>query len=127
MSSFDPHAFDPEVFDPNSFDPMAAAIDWLEAYRSASLAIVDMYAERCLLECVCNGSTAVHGRAAITEYWQRRFTEKPAGELIDLQPQGDDVVITYRVPDGAVQAVLQFDDHGKVRRSRCSPAVLLRR
>lgn len=127
MSAFDPHSFDPEVSDPGSFDPMAAAIDWLEAYRAASLAIVDMYAERASLECTCNGSTVLYGREAITEYWRQRFVEKPAGELTDLQPQGDGVAVTYRVPDGLVQAVLQFNADGKIWHSRCSPAVSLRR
>ena len=29
----------------STFDPMAAAVDWLDAYRAASLTIVSMYLE----------------------------------------------------------------------------------
>ena len=28
----------------NSFDPMAAAVDWLDAYRANDLSIVELYA-----------------------------------------------------------------------------------
>jgi hypothetical protein len=102
-----------------AFDPMAVAIDWLDAYRAASISIVDLYADDGSLECGC-ASTALHDRTAITEYWLRRFVEEPAGELMDLQPLGENVVIRYRVPDGIVRAVLQFDDDGKISRSFCS-------
>ena len=47
--------------------------------------------------------------------------EKPAGELVDLQHAGPDIVVGYRVPDGVVQALLRFDDVGKIERSRCGP------
>jgi ketosteroid isomerase-like protein len=35
----------------SSFNPMAAALDWLDAYRAADLSIVDMYAPNAVLEC----------------------------------------------------------------------------
>jgi ketosteroid isomerase-like protein len=50
----------------SSFDPMAAAIDWLDAYRASDLSIADLYSESAALEC-CNGQATVVGRAAITE------------------------------------------------------------
>jgi hypothetical protein len=101
---------------------MAAAIDWLDAYRAAALSIIDMYAVDASLECDCGGAKVLFGRAAITEYWRRRFVEKPAGELVNLHPEGDDVVVSYRVPDGIVQAILKFDGDGKVKSSRCGPS-----
>ena len=102
-----------------SFDPIAAAIDWLDAYRAASLSIVDLYADGAALECSCNGQEIMFGRVAITEYWRQRFQDKPAGELTDLQPDVDAIVVSFRVPDGIVQAVLDFDPNGKIERLRC--------
>ena len=105
----------------SSFDPMAAAIDWLDAYRAASLSIVNFYAPDAALDCGCGGQKEIVGRAAITEYWRQRFVERPAGELTDLALRGNDVVVSYRVPDGVVRAVLQFDDAGKISRCQCGP------
>jgi hypothetical protein len=63
----------------------------------------------------------VYGRAAITGYWLQRFADKPAGELIELQPNGDGILVSYRVPDGMVQAILYFDCDSKIARSICAP------
>jgi hypothetical protein len=99
----------------STFDPMAAALDWLDAYRAASLSIVDLYAELASLECACGGRRIMVGHDAITAYWGQRFREKPA------QHTGPDIVVSYRVPDAVVQALLRFDDVGKIERSRCGP------
>jgi hypothetical protein len=85
------------------------------------LSIVDLYAELASLECACGGPRIMVGHDAITAYWGQRFREKPAGELVDLQHTGPDIVVGYRVPDGVVQALLRFDDVGKIERSRCGP------
>jgi hypothetical protein len=105
----------------STFDPMAIAIDWLDAYRAGSLSIVDSYTSDAALECGCSGIKVVRGRAAITEYWLRRFAEKPAGELDELQPTDNGIVVSYRVPEGLVQATLYFDETGKIARSVCGP------
>jgi len=105
----------------SSFDPLAAAIDWLDAYRAASFSIVDMYAIDGSLECSCDGSKTLYGRAAITEYWRHRFADEPAGELIDLRPADGAIVLSYRAPCEVVQAVLRFDGDGKIIRSQCGP------
>jgi hypothetical protein len=107
----------------SSFDPLAVAIDWLDAYRAKALSIVELYADSAALECACSGAKELYGRAAISEYWRQRFIEKPAGELTDIRPDGDSVVVSYRVPDGVEQAILRFDDEGRIRRSVCGPAV----
>lgn len=107
----------------SSFDPMAAAIDWLDAYRARSLSIIDQYAVDAALECGCGGAKELYGRAAIREYWRQRFVDKPAGELTDLQADGDSIVVSYEVPNEIVQAILRFDDEGKIRRSVCGPTV----
>ena len=105
----------------SSFDPMAAAIDWLDAYRAASIEIVDLYADGATLECGCGGMKVIAGRGALIEYWRQRFAHNPAGELQDLQPEGSGIGVSYRVPDGIVQAILNFDAEGKIERSRCGP------
>ena len=38
-----------------SVDLMAAAIDWLDAYRAGDLFIVDCYADDASLQCDCGG------------------------------------------------------------------------
>jgi hypothetical protein len=106
----------------SSFDPMATAVDWLDAYRSATLSIVDLYAPDAALECGCNGQTTVTGRSALTEYWRQRFVEKPAGELEGLQMAGDAaVLLSYKVPGGIVQATLKFNHAGEIVRTQCGP------
>ena len=107
---------------PPPVDRMGATIDWLDAYRAASLSIVHMYAEDGSVECGCGGQKVLSGFAAISEYWQQQLVEKPAGELEDLQINSDGIVVTFRVPDGLVQAALHFTDEGKIGRSRCGPA-----
>ena len=104
-----------------SFDPIGATIDWLDAYRAASLSIVNMYAEDGSVECGCGGQQLLSGSAAISEYWQQQLVVMPAGELEDLQNNGDNIVVTFRVPNGLVQAALHFTDEGKIGRSRCGP------
>jgi len=104
-----------------SFDPMAAAIDWLDAYRAAAISIVDLYSVRATVECDCVRQKIISDRATLIRYWQRRFVEKPAGELEDLQPDRTRTVISYRVPGGIVQAILHFDANGKIEHSRCRP------
>jgi hypothetical protein len=98
----------------STFDPMAAALDWLDAYRAASYSIVNMYSKTALLEYECCGPTTLVGHTAIAHYWRGRFEEQPAGELVDLRPDGDSIAVCYRVPGGADQALLNFDDVGKI-------------
>ena len=103
----------------SAFDPMAAAIDWLDAYRAASLSIVDMYAASGALECACGGRTTLVGRDAMTAYWRQRFAQMPAGELEDLLVEGDEIVVGYRVANAVMSVALSFDDNGKIKLSRC--------
>ena len=103
-------------------DLMAAVIDWLDAYRAGDLLIiVDCYADDASLRCDCGGRTELLGTDAITSYWHQWLVEKPAGELLDLQWNGSDVVLDFRVPGGVVQATLTFDADGSLLRSRCGP------
>ena len=83
-----------------AFDPMAAAVDWLDAYRAGSLFIVDLYASDATAECRCGGMKVARGRFAISDYWLKRLNDHPAGELLELQPNGDAIAVSYRVPAG---------------------------
>ena len=106
----------------SSFDPMAAAIDWLDAYRAADLSIADLYAEDAARECGCDSQTVVIGRSAIAAYWRLRFVAKPACDLESLQTDGGEaIVMSYAVPGGLVQAAFEFNDAGEIIRSRCGP------
>ena len=105
-----------------TFDPLDAAMNWFDAYRAATLSITEMYADDASVECACGGVKQLHGRVAISEYWRQRFVQWPAGELADLQPDGARVVLSYRVPEGLVQAILWFDGEGKIRSSVCGQA-----
>lgn len=105
-----------------SFDPMAAAIDWLDAYRAASLPdIISLYDASAAVECSCGGHNVIMGKTAIAAYWCQRFQEKPAGELNDLQIDGEKVIVTYQVSSGPVQASLFFAPTGKIARTVCGP------
>jgi len=103
-----------------AFDSMAAAIDWLDAYRGKSLNVSDMYAADAALECACSGERVL-GSTAIEKYWRDRFGKWPALALIDLQPcDGNAVAIAYMTSDGPVRAVLGFDDEsGEIVWQRC--------
>ena len=103
-------------------DPMAVAVDWLDAYRDASLdQIVAMYSPDGMIECACGGRKIIQGAEGISAYWRHRFLEIPALELDDLQMDGGAVVISYRTSSGIVQALLDIEEDGMIYRCRCGP------
>jgi ketosteroid isomerase-like protein len=105
----------------SSFDPMAAAVDWLDAYRAAKLELLmALYADDAALE--CGTKTRLVGRDSIAAYWRKRFEQKPAGELEDLATEGPDVIISYRLPSGVGRTTMSFDHAGKIRRCSCALA-----
>lgn len=109
-----------------SLDPMAAAIDWLEAYRAADLeAILRMYSENATVECGCSGMKTVTGSEAIRAYWVQRFRDYPAADLEDLQPSREGTRISYKSSHGVVVASLQFDPAGRITHVFCGPQVLI--
>ena len=68
-----------------TFDAMAAAIDWLDAYRDSDIeTIVKMHADGAVVECHCDGAETITGRESLRAYWERRFTDYPASDLDDL-------------------------------------------
>lgn len=104
----------------SSFDPMAAAVDWLDAYRAADPDIANLYATDATVEC-CDGHTTLVGRKAIAQYWRMRFLEKPASRLEDLRANGDTVLVSYAVPGETLRVTLRFSEAGEISRSSCTP------
>lgn len=106
-----------------AFDGMAIAIDWLDAYRAAKLdKILDLYDDEASLECGCGGQKILVGKAALREYWIKRFAEQPAIELEDIQPTTDGIALAYQTSEGLVRVVFSFDAAGKIGRTLCGPA-----
>lgn len=86
-----------------SFDPLAAAIDWLHAYRSSDLeTIINMYSDDAVIECGCCAMTTVTGKAALRTYWEQRFQDSVPSDLEDLQPSHEGAMITYQARNGTV-------------------------
>lgn len=105
-----------------SFDSMGLAIDWLDAYRRQSLAdLLELYSGSASIECGCAGSSVIVGKGAIAAYWMDRFRAKPATCLLDIQPEGRAVVLTYKAADESVSAALHFDDTARITLQTCGP------
>jgi hypothetical protein len=106
----------------NPCDPMAVAVDWLDAYRDASVdQIVAMYSPDGVVECACEGRKIIQGRRSLWAYWQHRCIERPALELVNLQMDGGAVVVSYRISSGIVHALLDIAEDGLITRCRCGP------
>ncbi|MCK1478489.1 nuclear transport factor 2 family protein [Bradyrhizobium sp. 197] len=106
-----------------SFDPMAAAVDWLDAYRAGDIeTILGMYAEDATLHCGCGGMKAIIGREGLHAYWMDRLWQFPASELDNLQPSDDGALISYVARNGIVSVVLTFDALGQIVTHSCGPS-----
>lgn len=107
-----------------SFDPMAAAIDWLDAYRAGDIeAILEMYAEDAVVHCGCGGVKTITGREALRAYWIDRLREHPAGELDGLnRSHNDETIISYITNTGVMSALFAFDAAGRIKELNCNPS-----
>jgi hypothetical protein len=106
-----------------SFDPMAAAVDWLDAYRDGDLeTILAMYADDAVVHCGCGGMKTISGRQGLQEYWVDRLKNYPASRLDNLQPTADATIISYVSRDGIVSAILTFNASGKIAALSCGPS-----
>src|SRR3954462_3315123 len=57
-----------------SFDPMAAAIDWLGAYRAGDIeGSLRMYADDAVVRCDCGGTKTITGKERLRAYWLERL------------------------------------------------------
>ena len=99
---------------------MAVAIDWLDAYRSARIdQMVALHGPDAVIDCACVSDSAIHGEENIASYWRHRFVESPALELVDLQADGEAVVITYRTSNGIIEALLDIAEDGLITCCAC--------
>ena len=98
------------------FDAMAAAVDWLDAYRAGDIdVILEMFAEDAAVECRCWGMTTIIGKEGLRAYWKRRLQDYPASDLDDVQPSNDGAAISYHARDRVVGAMLEFNPAGQLR------------
>lgn len=106
-----------------SFDPMAAAVDWLDAYRASDIeALLAMYADDALIHCGCGGFKTSSDEDSRRAYWLDRLARYPASGLDNLQPSGETVVISYIARGGIVSANLAFDRVGRIAAHVCGPS-----
>jgi|SRR6185437_6133459 ketosteroid isomerase-like protein len=106
-----------------SFDPMAAAVDWLDAYRAGDIeTLLDMYADDVMVHCGCGGMKTLAGREALRAYWLDRLQKYRALDLADLQLSPEGPTISYLTTTGVVRAVLVFDPVGKIKILQCGPS-----
>ena len=106
-----------------SFDPMAAAVDWLDAYRAGDLEnLLDMYADEAAINCGCGGMKTITGRAGLRAYWTDRLREYPASNLENLQPIAEGASISYSAPQGVVSVLLTFNWMGLIILHSCGPS-----
>ncbi|WP_441237529.1 nuclear transport factor 2 family protein [Bradyrhizobium sp. 930_D9_N1_4] len=104
-----------------SFDPMAAAVDWLDAYRAGDIeTILNMYADDAVVHCGCDNLT-ITGRDALRAYWVQRLRDYPASELDNLQPSDSGTSISYVTGNGVVSALLAFNAAGQIKALSCGP------
>lgn len=105
-----------------SFDPMAAAVDWLDAYRAGELeALLKMYADDAVVHCGCGGMKTISGETGLRAYWIDRLRNYPASALDNLQPSADGTVISYVSQSGVVRAILTYDASGRIATLTCGP------
>ena len=98
-----------------SFDPMAAAIDWLDAYRARDLnAIVQMHADSAVVDCRCCVRETVASKARLMAFWKERLDDCVPSELSDLKPVANGTSISFVTPRGAMTAIMEFDAEGKI-------------
>ena len=101
-------------------DPMAVAIDWLDAYRRGRIdEMVGMHSPDAVIDCACEGRSAIQGKDSIAAYWQRRIGEDPSLELLDFDSGGREVVIVYRTNSGIVEALLDIAEDGLITHCAC--------
>lgn len=106
-------------------DPIGLAMDWLETCRSQqAAALCELYAETATLECECDGSVQLIGRADILEYWRPKLAVPPPRpfRLEQIWPDAQGVALVYRCREPTlIRTSFQFDATGKIERSRSRP------
>jgi hypothetical protein len=110
---------------PEDFDQIAIVVDWLDACRERDLAgLMDLYADDASLECACEGTALIHGRAALEAYWRPRLEAfaPTAFGLEEITPVADGVVLDYSSFEGKpVRISFTFSPAGKIQHTSCGP------
>jgi hypothetical protein len=102
---------------------MAAAVDWLDAYRAGDIeSILQMYADDAVIHCGCGEMKTIVGKQGLRAYWVERLRDYPASDLDNLQQSEDGTVISYVARDGVVSAALTFNAAGQIASLSCGPA-----
>ena len=99
-----------------SFDPMAAAIDWLDAYRARDLdTLMAFFKDDAVLECTCCITETLVGCEQLRAFWPKRFKDCGASdEVHDLTMEPDGASISYIARDRLVTASFRFFPDGKI-------------
>ena len=104
----------------NSCEPRVVALHWLAAYQAVSLdEIIGMHSADAVIDCACEGGSAIQGKESIAAYWQRRIGEGVSLELLDFDSAGREVVIVYRTTCGVVEALLDISEDGLITNCSC--------
>jgi ketosteroid isomerase-like protein len=106
-----------------NFDALAAANDWLDAYRSADLEqILACFSDNATLECSCGRPERVTGKSALELYWKRRLAAVPAHALEAIWPIPCGAKITYATSGISITARVIFGPDGLLTSLKCRPA-----
>lgn len=106
-----------------SLDPMAAAVDWLDAYRKGDVeAILQMYSDDAVIVCGCGSMKTIAGTEGRRAYWVNQMAEYPVSALNNLQQAADGALISFDVRQGVVSAVLKFKAAGRISEHTCGPS-----
>lgn len=99
-----------------SLDPVAAAVEWLDAYRAADLdMIVGMHADEAVVDCRCCVRETVTNKERLRAFWKERFDECVPSDLLDVQPvSSSGTSISFATPRGKTTAVFVFNRDGKI-------------
>ncbi|OKO88016.1 hypothetical protein AC629_11525 [Bradyrhizobium sp. NAS80.1] len=108
----------------DEFDPLAAIVDWLDACRRGDLnALLDLYDERAVMECGCEGVTLT-GRNSIAAYWAPKLESKrvTAFNLDAVVLTGHGVQIDYQSYEGKpVRFYFRFGSSNEIIYTSCGP------
>ncbi len=106
-------------------DPIATVVDWLDACRSRRIhSLLDLYDETATLECLCDGSASLTGRAALEAYWRPKLANPSSGSFAMNDVTADDqgVILDYQNYAGKpVRIYFRFSDSGKILYTHCEP------
>jgi hypothetical protein len=96
------------------------------AYRSANVeAMLSLYDDDASIECGCGGQKIIIGKAAMEQYWIRRFTEQAALGIKHLRREGSGVTLAYDTHEGVVHTVFVFNTLGKITQTRCGQSATI--